>query len=165
MFQKAKDYTLIGLKSTYCFLDDKPIVGKDQKENVKFLCSNVFAELMRKFLGITFPVCHSAKPARGWLGCHISQSALSPIKSKTSVILSLKAPKTLETFGLFFGSVHYITNLVPNLEQISHPFRSILQNLLILSVLIPMKTIFVKQRIASRTQLEIAITTCNTSQM
>ena len=54
-FQKAKDYKIIGLKIIYYFLDDILIVGKDKKENVKFLCSTVFTELMRKNLGITFP--------------------------------------------------------------------------------------------------------------
>ena len=32
-FQKAIDYTLIGLKNTFCFLEDKLIVSKGSKED------------------------------------------------------------------------------------------------------------------------------------
>ena len=32
-FQKAMDYTLVGLTNTYCFLDDIIIVSKGSKES------------------------------------------------------------------------------------------------------------------------------------
>ena len=34
-FQKAMDYTLIGLKNTYCFLDDILVVSKGSLEEHK----------------------------------------------------------------------------------------------------------------------------------
>ena len=32
-FQKAMDYTLVGLNNTYCFLDDLILVSKSSKES------------------------------------------------------------------------------------------------------------------------------------
>ena len=36
-FQKAMDYNLIGLKNTYCFLDDNLIVSEDLWKNIKVM--------------------------------------------------------------------------------------------------------------------------------
>ena len=46
--QKAMDFTLIGLKNTYCFLDDKLIVSRGSKKEHKNKCLIVLTDLMRK---------------------------------------------------------------------------------------------------------------------
>ena len=52
---------------------------------------------------------------------------MSPLESKTSAILALKAPKSLKKLRSFLGSVHYIGKFIPNLTQISHPLRPLLK--------------------------------------
>ena len=58
---------------------------------------------------------------------YISQSGILPIESKTSSILSLKAPNTLKKLRSFLGSVYYIRKFIPNLVQISHPLQPLLR--------------------------------------
>ena len=41
--------------------------------------------------------------------------------------MALEAPKTLKKLCSFLGSVHYIGKFIPNLAQISHPLRPLLQ--------------------------------------
>ena len=44
-FQKAMDYTPIGLRNTFCFLDDILIVSKSSEENHFILLSNCLNKL------------------------------------------------------------------------------------------------------------------------
>ena len=60
-FQKAMDYTLVGLSNTYCFLDDIIVVSKGSKEShLKY-----DYDCLRKFeadnLRINLSKCHFAK--------------------------------------------------------------------------------------------------------
>ena len=83
---------------------------------------------MIKILGSTFQdVTSQNLKLIGWGKIYISQSGISPIESKTSSILSLKAPNTLKKLRSFLGSVHYISKFIPNLAQISHPLRLLLR--------------------------------------
>ena len=106
-FQKSMDYTLVGLRNTYCFLDDILIAIGHRMKNI---CIPVFQ-------------IPNTKLEMDWLGYHISQSVISPIESKTSAILVLEATKTIMKFRSFLGSVHFISKFIPNLAQISHPLR------------------------------------------
>ena len=49
-FQKAMDYTLIGLKNTYCFLDDILIVSEGSLEEHKTYVVNCLKRLDDKIL-------------------------------------------------------------------------------------------------------------------
>ena len=121
-FQKAMDYTLIGLKNTYCFLDDILTVSKESKYEHKHYVLNCLKRLDDKLLWINLPKCHSSKFQIDWLGYNFSESDFSPIESKTSAIFALEAPKTLNKLRSFLGSVHSISNFIPNLaEMLSTP--------------------------------------------
>ena len=78
-------------------------------------------------LRINLPKCHFVKLEIDWLGYHISQLGILPLKSKTAAILALEAPKTLRKLRSFLGSVHYVGKFIPNLAQISHPLRPLLR--------------------------------------
>ena len=126
-FQKAMDYSLIGLKNTYCFLDDILIVSKGSLEKHKSYVMNCLQRLDDENLRISLPKCHFGKLEIDCLGYHISQSGILPLESKTAAILSLQPPKTLRKLRSFLGSVHYIGKFIPNLAQISHPLRPLLK--------------------------------------
>ena len=113
-------------------------------------------------LRINLPKCNFGKLEIDWLGYRISQSGISPLESITAAILAIEAPKTLKKLRSFLGSVHYIGKFIPNLAQISHPLRPLLKK--------TSKFIWSKehencfneiQKIASRTQPQIATITCN----
>ena len=69
--QKAIDYTLIGLKNTYCFLDDNLIVSKRSEDEHKQYVLNCLKRL-DKNLRINLPKCHFSKLENDWIGYHIS---------------------------------------------------------------------------------------------
>ena len=116
--QKAMDYTLIRLKSTFCFLDDILIVSKGSEEDHFKLVPDCLQKLDADNLWINLPQCHFAKKEISWLGYNITQSGTSPLETKTSAILSLQLPNTLKKLRSFLGSVHYISKFIPNLAQL-----------------------------------------------
>ena len=126
-FQKAMDYTLIGLKNTYCFLDDILIVSNGSLDELKSYVMKCLQRLDDENFRINLPKCHFGKLEIDWLGYHISQSGISSLKSKTAAILTLEAPKTVMKLRSFLGAVHYIGKFIPNLAQISHPLRPLLK--------------------------------------
>ena len=71
-FQKAMDYTLNGLKNTYCFLDDILIVSRGSLEEHKSYVMNCLKRLDNENLKINLPKCHFGKLQNDWLGYHIS---------------------------------------------------------------------------------------------
>ena len=60
-FQKAMDYTLIGLKNTFCFLDDILIVRKGSEDDHFQLVLDCLKKLDADNLRINLPKCHFAK--------------------------------------------------------------------------------------------------------
>ena len=102
-FQKAMDFTLIGLKNTYCFLDDFLIVSNRSLEEHKSCVMNCLKCLDDEKLRKNLPKCHFGKLENDWLGYHISQTGISPLESKTAAILSLEAPKKLKKLRSFWG--------------------------------------------------------------
>ena len=123
-------YTLIGIKNTYFFLDDILVVSKGSEEELKNYVMGCLKRLDDENLRINFSKCHFSKVEIVWLGYHISQSGISPIKSKTSAILAFEAPKTLKKLRSFLGSVHYIGKFIRKIAQISHPLRQLLKKYL-----------------------------------
>ena len=60
-FQKARDYTLIGLKNTYCFLDGILVAGKGSIEEHKRYVMSCLKRLDDEKLRINHPKCQFAK--------------------------------------------------------------------------------------------------------
>ena len=116
------DYILIGLKNTYCFLDDILVVSKGSLEKHKRYVMSCLRRLDDKNLRQNL-----SKLEIDWLGYHISQSGISPIECKTADTLALEAPNILKKLRSFLGSVQYIGKLIPNLAQTSHLLRPLLK--------------------------------------
>ena len=82
-FQKAMDYTLIGLKNTYRFLDDILIESKRSEEEHKQYVLNCLERLDDENLRINLPKCHFSKLEIDWLSVttfHNQVSCLSRAK-------------------------------------------------------------------------------------
>ena len=74
--QKAMDYTILGLKSNYCFLDDILIVSKGSVEEHKKCVFDCLHRLDEENLSITFQKAFSSKIVLDWHGYHIAQTVL-----------------------------------------------------------------------------------------
>ena len=123
-FQKTMDYTLIGFKNPFCFLDGILIVSKGSDEGHFKLVTNCLKKLDADNLCINLPKCHFAKQKISWLAYDITQTGISPLKSKKSAIISPQPPNTLKKLPSFLGCVHYIRKIIPNLAQLWHPLRT-----------------------------------------
>ena len=126
-FQKAMDYTFVGLTNTYCFLDDIIVVSKASKESHIKYVYKCLQKLDADNLRTNLSKCHFAKHQINWLGFTFSKNGVKPIESKTAAIAEMKAPKTLKQLRSFLGSVHHISKLIPNLAKICHPLLPLLK--------------------------------------
>ena len=93
------------------------------KEDHLKLVYKCLKKLDNKNLRIDLPKCHFAKTEIEWLGHEFIQSGIAPLETKTSEILNLTAPKNLKHLRSFLGSVHYLSNFIPNRSQLCHPLR------------------------------------------
>ena len=128
MFQKALDYTLVGLDNTFCFLDDILIVSKGSYEEHMQLVKTCLKKLDDENLAISLKKCEFAKHSIKWLGFAITETGLKPLNSKTSALLKLDAPKTQKQLRSFMGAVHHLLKFLPDLARKSNVFRSLLKN-------------------------------------
>ena len=126
-FQKAIDYTLIGLQNTYCFLDDVIIVSTGTEADHLAYVHKCLKKLDDDNLRINLQKCHFAKSEIEWLGYKFIQTGISPLESKTAAILTIPPPTTLKRLRSFLGSVHYIGKFIPHLAQLCHPLRPLLK--------------------------------------
>ena len=126
-FQKAIDYSLIGLQNTYCFLDDIIIVSTGTEADHLAYVFKCLKKLNEDILRINLQKCHFAKTKSEWLGYKITQTGISPLESKTAAILTIPPPTTLKRLRSFLGSVHYIGKFIPHLAQLRHPLRPLLK--------------------------------------
>ena len=73
-FQKAMDYTFVGLKYKFCFLDDKFNVSKGSENDRFQLVIDCLKKLGVDKLRINLPKSHFVKQEISWLGYHNTQS-------------------------------------------------------------------------------------------
>ena len=92
-FQKAKDYTMVGLTNTYCFPDDKILVSKGSKESHIKYVYKCLQKLDADNLRLNLSKCHFAKHQINWLGFTLSKNGVKPIESKTAALAEIKAQK------------------------------------------------------------------------
>ena len=126
-FQKAMDYTLVGLTNTYCFLVDIIVVSKGSKESHIQYVYKCIQKFDANNLRTNLSKCHLAKHQINWLGFRISKNGVKSMESKTAAIAEIKVPKTLKQLRSFLGSVHHLSKFIPNLAKICHPLRPLLK--------------------------------------
>ena len=62
-----------------------------------------------------------------WLGYHINQSGVKPIKDKTEAITKQKAPKNAKELKSFLGSIQHLSKLINNLSKKTDRMRRLLK--------------------------------------
>ena len=96
-FQKAMDYTLVGLTNTYCFLDDIIVVSKGSKESPIKYVYKCLRKLDADNLRINLSKCHFAKHQVNWLSFTFSKNSVKPIESKNSSYSRNQSSKNTKT--------------------------------------------------------------------
>ena len=122
-FQKAMDFTLVGLQNIYCFLDDIIIVSTGTEKDHLAYVTKCLKKLDEDNLRVNLHKCHFAKTEIEWLGYKFTQTGISPLDGKTAAILTIPTPTTLKRLTSFLGSVHYIGKFIPHLARLCHPLR------------------------------------------
>ena len=105
-FQKAMDYTLVGLQNTYNFLDKFIIVGAGSESDHLSYVTKCLKKLEER---IDLQKCHFAKTEIEWLGYKFTQTGISPLDNKTAAILAIRAPSTLKRLP-FLGQYTILVN-------------------------------------------------------
>ena len=126
-FQKAMNYTLLGLQNTYFFMDDIIIVSTGTEADHLAYVFKCLKKLDDDNLRINLQKCHFAQTEIEWLGYKFTQTGNSPLENKTAAILTKPPPMTLKRLRSFLGSVHYIGKFIPHLAQLCHPLRPLLK--------------------------------------
>ena len=62
-----------------------------------------------------------------WLGYHINQSGVKPIKDKAETIRKLKAPKNAKELKSFLGSIQHLSKFINNLSKKTDRLRRLLK--------------------------------------
>ena len=52
---------------------------------------------------------------------------MTPLITKTEILQKLDTPKTLKQLRSFMGSIHHLSQFIPNLAEISEPLRPLLK--------------------------------------
>ena len=100
-FQKAMDYTLVGLQNTYCFLDVIIVVStRSQFDHLSYVYK-CLKKLDKDNLRIIPQKCHFAKTETEWLVYKFTQTDMSPLENKTAAILAIPLPSTLKRLNPF----------------------------------------------------------------
>ena len=103
-FWNAMDYTLIGLKNTYCFLNDSLIVSKRSEEDHKQHVLNRLKRLDEEDLRINLPKFYFAKLEIDWLGYHIPQSVIFSLLNSLKTVCTVSTLKLSQITELFTQS-------------------------------------------------------------
>ena len=81
-FQKAMDYTLVGLQNTYCFPDNKIIVSTGSESDHLSYVTKFVKKLDEDNLGIILQKRLFAKREIEWPGYKITQTGISSLETK-----------------------------------------------------------------------------------
>ena len=126
-FQRAMDYTLVGLKNMHFFLDDILIDSRGYLENQMNLVYNCLRKLDVNDLSISLAKFHFGKTEIERLRNRCTQSGISPLKIKTAAMWSLSPRTTLKKLRSFLDSVHLISKFIPSFASLCHPFKTLLK--------------------------------------
>ena len=126
-FQKTIDKTLEGCKNYFAFLDDILIATKGRLKAHEEILDTILDRLNKESLAISLQKCEFAKPTDEWLGFNVTPHGVTPLITKTEVLLKLEPPKTLKQLRSFMRSIHHLTKFIPNLAEISEWLRPLLK--------------------------------------
>ena len=91
------------------------------------LVQKCLIKLVQENLRINLAKCHFAKDQIEWLGHSITQTGITPLSNKADAIEKLSLSSNLKKLRSFMRSVHHLGKFTPNLSQMCHPLRHLLE--------------------------------------
>ena len=85
-FQRAMNYTHVGLQNTYCLIDDIIIVGTGSESDHIIYVTNCLKKLDEDILIINLQKFQYAKTVIEWLWYKFTETGISPLENKTAPI-------------------------------------------------------------------------------
>ena len=124
VFQRLMNHILCGLPGVLCHIDDILIFGTTREGRD----SRLLAVERIKAAGITLnsEKCQFPQPQITFLGHVIDCNGISPDPKKTTAILAMKPPSSVNELRRFMGMVNQMENFSPNIAHISKPLRELL---------------------------------------
>ena len=126
-FQKAFDYTFVGLKITHCFLVDIFLIISCGSLQIHMIL--VYDWLQKKDVDnyrINIAKCRFGKAETEWLEYRFNQSGILPLENETAAILSLIPTTTLTKLRSILVFLSF-KKILPKIASLGHPFRTLLK--------------------------------------
>ncbi len=89
--------------------------------------NRVLCRLEAANLVLKLSKCQCMLPEVDWLGFHLTQTGIVPLKHKVDGLFNLQRPKTLKQVRGLMGSANQLSKFIPHLASICYPFRSLLK--------------------------------------
>ena len=125
MFQEHID-AVLGFK-TPVWLDDIICVTNGTIEDHKKEVREVLTKLQNAGYRASEKKTKLFKKEVIWLGYHIIQNSVKPIKEKTEAITKLEAPKNVKELKSFLGSIQHLSKFINNLSKKTNKMRKLLK--------------------------------------
>ena len=116
------DRTLIGLKNTFCYMDDVLICSVGTLEEHNRLVEEALLRLLNEGFSLKLSKCEFSVQEIEWLGYKISKEGVVPIHSKIEDIVNLKTPKTLTQLRSSIGSANQLARFIPDSQKLTAQF-------------------------------------------
>ena len=111
-FQKMLDSILCGIDNCFAYIDDILIWSKDPTQHLSTV-REVLARLSKNGLAISTDKCTFAR--KEFLGYHLDEFGISPLKRKVDAIIRYPAPHKQKALLGFLGGLNFYRRCLPNL--------------------------------------------------
>ena len=115
-FMKLIDSVLAGIDGIFAYLDDFLIHAPDEKTHYDIL-KQVFTRLKENGLAIRLDKCEFGKKSVEFLGYHVSNQGILPLKRKVSAIVDMKPPTTQKDLLNFLGALGYYRSSLKGIKE------------------------------------------------
>ncbi|XP_055714982.1 uncharacterized protein K02A2.6-like [Phlebotomus papatasi] len=126
IFQRTMENLLVNCKNCLNYIDDIIVFGCDVKEHDECL-NNVIKVLRAYNVLLNEEKCVYRVKELIFLGHHLSEKGIRPLKEKIAAIRAFREPKTREELQSFLGLVTYIGRFIPNLATETDTLRLLLK--------------------------------------
>ena len=123
-FQCFMDQVLRGLSFAYAYIDDVLIASTSPEEHTEHLRA-VFDCLTTNSIVVNPNKCVHGVKELDFLGHHIDQNGITPLRSKVQAILDFPQPTSQRQLGHFMGMIDFHHRFIPHGAELLHPLHAL----------------------------------------
>ena len=114
-FQRYIQHVLKDIPNVYVYLDDILLFNEDEQEHLKSV-ELVMQRLHKAGLTLALDKCSFGQKEINFLGFHVNQEGITPIKPKLEAIAAFPPPETQKRLLGFLGAISYYRHCLPPLK-------------------------------------------------